>query len=146
MSAIVKSKFMSHPAATLLAVFHQLWPVGMGATLGQVVAQTEQWRYPWVAAIVTGALVQIAIALLRSWFNERRDLLQTMKAMLGEQRATYLTFIDSEKDERHRMANRAASAELKLHMVRAGVPVNRLPDPAPLYPEGKENDVDSSES
>lgn len=123
---------MSVPAVP--AFFHNVWPVATGATFGQVIAQIENWRSPWLAAVVTGAVVQIAIALLRSWFAERRDLLQTMKAMLAEQRETYLAFIENEKKERHQMANRAAKAELRLHMKEAGVPANRIPaEPPPLY-------------
>ncbi len=135
-----KNKLMSHYSVTaVVAVLHQIWPVATGATFGQIVAQAEQWRYPWVAAVVTGALVQVLIFLLRSWFSERRDLLQTMRAMLGEQREYLHGVINNEKQERHDMANRAAKAELKLRMVEAGVPLSKIRDADPLYPERSEN-------
>ncbi len=136
----IRTKFMSVPfVPALVALFHNVWPVATGATFGEVIAEAEKWRYPWLAAIVTGALVQIMIALLRAWFTERRDLLNTMKAMLGEQRETYLTFINAEKEERHAVANRAHKAELKAHMLAAGVPVDELPRQVTnIYPEKKD--------
>lgn len=127
-----------------MAVLQQIWPVGTGATFGQIVAQTEQWRSPVLVAVITGALVQVLIFLLRSYFTERRDLLHTMREMLAEQRTYLHGLLNNEKQERHDMANRAAKAELKLSLLAAGVPLSRLIDPPDLYPERKEKKHDDS--
>lgn len=141
----IRSKFMSLSIAPgLTDLFHNVWPVGIGVTLGNSVSQAADWHNPWLTAALTGALVQVLIALLRSWFSERRDLLQTMKQMLGEQRQYLHDIISTEKRERHDMANRAQVAEFKLALVARGVPLDQLPTPVPLYPE--KEDVDRNKT
>jgi hypothetical protein len=118
------------PGGTILA---NVWPVGLGALTGDVVAQSAQWARPGLIAILSGAVLQLLIALLRSLFTERRDVLATLRDMLREQREATLARDFAEKRVRHDLANRAHVAEMKLHLLAAGVPPNELPPVRPLY-------------
>jgi|SRR5215831_4333556 len=132
----IRTKSMSLSfAPALTTLFHNVWPVGLGVSIGEVTAEAAQWHSPWLAAIVTGAVVQIVIALMRAWFTERRDLMQTMTKLLDEQRTYWGDLVRNEKEERHQMANRAAKAEMKLFVLTHGVPASQIKEPPALYPE-----------
>lgn len=118
------------PGGTILA---NVWPVGLGAFTGDVVATSAQWTRPGIIAIATGAILQLLIALLRSLFTERRDVLATLRDMLREQREAQQARDFAEKRVRHDLANRAHIAEMKLHLLAAGVPAHELPPVKPLY-------------
>ncbi len=134
---------MSLPFTPFLpTLFHNVWPVGIGVAIGEFTAEAANWHSPWLAAIVTGAIVQIVIALMRAWFTERRDLMQTMTKLLDEQRMYWGDLVRAEKDERHQMANRAAKAEMRLFVLTHGVPANQIKEPPPLYPEVEQTNAE----
>jgi len=121
-----------HIAASKL--FSHSWPITIGSGVAFLVTEAAAWTHPAVVAVLTGALVQVFIALMRNWFTERRELLSTLRDMLREQRQhVHEMLLQREKEERHSLANRASEAELKLHLLRAGVPWEELPSTPPLY-------------
>jgi hypothetical protein len=129
-----RSKFMSLPIVpTLTAVLHHVWPAVTGLAVGDVVANIEQWKSPTLAAVIAASILQLLIAVFRAYFTERREVIQAWKEMQSEQRASYLAFLESEKQERHAMANRVAKAEMRLLLLKSGVPPARMPEIPDIY-------------
>lgn len=113
--------------------FSHVWPIPAGGAAGFLVIEATTWTHPAVVAVLTGALVQVFIALMRNWFTERRELLSTLRDMLHEQRQYVHSMLQQEQAERHALANRANKAEIELTLIKAGVPLDDLPDVTPLY-------------
>lgn len=112
--------------ASLLTFFSNVWPVGLGATLGQSVAVSADWAHPWMVAVLSGAVVQLLIALLRSLFTERRDVLATLRDMLKAKDETEMVKEHEQQRIRHELANRTFVAEMRWQMVEDGVPVEEV--------------------
>lgn len=138
-------KILSDKFPGLTLFFSNVWPVGLGAATGNAVAQSAEWRYPWLAAVLSGAVLQLLIALLRNLFTERRDVLAALRDMLREQRESQQNRELNERRVRHELANRAHVAELKLYMVASGTPFDKLPHVKPLYDlDAEEVDIHQS--
>jgi hypothetical protein len=120
-----------YPLGSLLV--GNAWPVGIGAAAGDVVASAADFRYPIIAAMLSGAVVQLLIALLRSLFSERRDVLATMREMLKERDESTLIRQKEEQRMRHELANRAHVAEMRQALLDVGVAREDLPPIKPLY-------------
>lgn len=119
------------PAAALF--FANVWPVGVGALSGEAITQAVDFRYPWVAAMLSGAALQLLIALLRSLFHERRDVMAAMREMMKAADESRMIREAEAQRIRHDLANRAHKAEIGLYLVHSGVPVDDLPEVRPLY-------------
>lgn len=104
------------------------WPVALGALTGDVVATSAEWTRPGLIAVMTGALVQIFIAFMRSAFSERKDTMNALKDLLREQRLAAQQVDRTAKRVRHELANRANRAELKASLLEEGVPLERVRD------------------
>jgi hypothetical protein len=135
-------QLLQHLAASKL--FSHGWPVSIGSAVGFIVSEATTWTHPAIIAVLTGALVQVFIALMRNWFTERRELLTTLRDMLHEQRRYVHDMLQEEKDDRHQLANRANKAELQLKLIAAGVPFEDLPPIQPLYKEAEQNQPPTS--
>lgn len=114
-------------------LFSHGWPVAIGSAASFLVTEATVWTHPAVVAVLTGALVQVFIALMRNWFTERRELLTTLRDMLQEQRRYVHDMLREDQQHRHQLVNRAADAEMKLHLLSHGVPWDDLPNMPPLY-------------
>lgn len=112
--------------ASMLTFLSNVWPVGLGATLGQSVALSADWAHPWLIAVLSGAVVQLLIALLRSLFTERRDVLATLRDMLKAKDETEMVKEHEQQRVRHDLANRTYIAEMRWQMVEDGVPVEEV--------------------
>ncbi len=119
-------------------LFSHGWPVSIGAAFAFLVTEATPWTHPAVVAVLTGALVQVFIALMRNWFTERRELLATLRDMLQEQRRYVHGMLLEEQADRHALANRASQAEMKLNLLAAGVAWEDLPTMPPLYKKVEE--------
>lgn len=120
-------------AAGLTLLTQNAWPVVLGALTGDAVATSAQWARPGLIAVMSGAILQLLIALLRNLFTERRDVLNTLRDMLKEQREAVHTVEVSARRIRHDMANRTHAAEMQLALLARGVPFDQLPHVKPLY-------------
>lgn len=113
------------------------WPVVVGALTGDVVATSAEWTRPGLIAVMTGALVQIFIAFMRSAFSERKDTMNALKDLLREQRLAAQQVDRTARRVRHELANRANRAELKASLLEEGIPLERVRDKLaripPLY-------------
>lgn len=122
------------------------WPVALGALTGDVVATSAEWTRPGLIAVMTGALVQIFIAFMRSAFSERKDTMNALKDLLREQRLAAQQVDRTAKRVRHELANRANHAELKASLLEEGVPLDRVRDRLtrmkPLYDLDAEDKAD----
>jgi len=125
-------------------LFSHSWPITIGSGVAYLVTEFTAWTHPAVVAVLSGALVQVFIALMRNWFAERRELLSTMQDMLREQRQHVHDMLQSEKDERHSLANRASQAEMKIYLLSQGVPFDELPNIPPLYKKADQDGGDQS--
>ena len=123
-------------------LFSHGWPISLGSAAAFIVSEATTWTHPAVIAVLTGALVQVFIALMRNWFTERRELLITLRDMLQEQRKYVHDMLQEDKDERHQLANRANRAELQMKLIEAGVPFSDLPPVTPLYREAAKKSDD----
>lgn len=112
--------------ASLLTFLSNVWPVGLGATLGQGVALSAEWVHPWLIAVLSGAVVQLLIALLRNLFTERRDVLATLREMLKAMDESEMVRLHEEQRVRHELANRTYAAEMRFQMVEDGVPIEEV--------------------
>lgn len=120
------------------------WPISIGSAFAYIITEATPWTHPAVVAVLTGALVQVFIALMRNWFTERRELLTTLRDMLHEQRKYVHDMLLEDKEERHQLANRANRAELHLKLIGAGVRYEDLPPIPPLYKEAEHNEPPAS--
>ena len=113
------------------------WPVVFGAGIGDVVATSAEWTRPGLIAVMSGAIVQLFIAFMRSSFAERRDTMNALKELLREQRLAAQQVDRTARRTRHELANRANRAELKAALLEEGVPLEsvraRLDRMPPLY-------------
>lgn len=124
----------------------------VAALVGELVGREPQG---WLLAILSGAIVQLIYLLVRNYFGERRDLLQEWKRMREDMRAYYQEQIANERnaklDERrqkHELANRLHTAEMKLELIAQGLTLEEIEERlrrlrvVPIYDE-QENKTDS---
>lgn len=124
----------------------------VAALVGELVGREPQG---WLLAILSGAIVQLIYLLVRNYFGERRDLLQEWKRMREDMRAYYQEQIANERnaklDERrqkHELANRLYTAEMKLELIAQGLTLEEIEERlrrlrvVPIYDE-QENKTDS---
>ncbi len=124
----------------------------VAALVGELVGREPQG---WLLAILSGAIVQLIYLLVRNYFGERRDLLQEWKRMREDMRAYYQEQIANERnaklDERrqkHELANRLHTAEMKLKLIAQGLTLEEIEERlrrlrvVPIYDE-QENKTDS---
>lgn len=113
-------------SSSVLTFLSNVWPVGLGATTGQTVALAADWAHPWLIAVLSGAVVQLLIALLRSLFTERRDVLATLRDMLKAREETEFIKAREEQRMRHELANRTHISEMRWAMLDSGVPYEEV--------------------
>lgn len=109
-------------------VCFQALPTIVGASGGYGAISVADWRYPIVAFALVSGTIQLFIALMRSWFTERRELIETMKAMLLQQEQHFLNLIKQEKEERHDLANRLNTANWRVYCYKNNIPYEEPPD------------------
>ena len=137
---------------TLRSLAAALPVYSVAALVGELVGREPQG---WLLAILSGAIVQLIYLLVRNYFGERRDLLQEWKRMREDMRAYYQEQIANERnaklDERrqkHELANRLHTAEMKLELIAQGLTLEEIEERlrrlrvVPIYDE-QENKTDS---
>jgi hypothetical protein len=131
MEHAIKSLSAKHPTGSLLLT--NLWPVALGGGIGDFVANSAAWQRPGLIAVMSGAILQLLIALMRSLFAERKDTMNAMREMLREQRVAMQGRDAVSRRTRHELANRAHVAELENHLLKNGMLPEQLPRIKPLY-------------
>jgi Zn-dependent protease with chaperone function len=132
---VSNSTFASLPGGvTLTVIFGNVWPVFFGAGVGETVANAGAWAHPGLTAVMSGAIVQLLIALLRSLFTERRDVMASMREMIKVRDEQEELRRAEDTRIRHELANQAHEAVWKVAILTP--PPARLediPEIQPLY-------------
>lgn len=109
-------------------------PVALGTVGGAAAIQATDFRYPLASYALISLAIQLLIALLRSWFGERKELLATMKEQTAAVAESYRGIISQmelqrreDKLSRHAMANALSALSVERALLRAGVPKDEVP-------------------
>lgn len=98
------SKLQSHPISVFgINLFNNAYPLAIGAGVGELTISSADWKYPVVIYVAAGIFTQLAIAFLRNYFSERKDLLNAMETMRSNQAQHYQDMLNNERETRREL-------------------------------------------
>jgi Mg2+/citrate symporter len=127
---------LSPKAAKLLCAFgYYSTPITLGTSTGAMALQVTTFQYPLLAYVLISAVIQLVIALMRSWFSERRELHETMKQQTTSIADGYKELFQQietqraeDKRQRHAMANALSALSVERALLRHGVSPDKVPE------------------
>jgi hypothetical protein len=109
------------------------------ATGGGIAAiEAAPWAHPYAVYVLVSAVIQLFIALLRAWFGERREVIETLTRQIDRQEARFVKRLEEDAIIRHEQANQLQAQNYLIFCFQKGIdPVN---PPKPLYDVEKERE------